>query len=95
MCASLNQHLPDCWIGHAGPISWSAVSPDITRCDLFLRGYVKDCVPTPMADMTDLKDRIAAAIPTVGVDMLQRTWMELKYRFDIVRVTDGAHVECT
>jgi hypothetical protein len=47
-----------------------------------------------VADINDLKDRIKAAIATVDVDMLQRTWMELEYRLDIVRVTNGAHVEC-
>jgi hypothetical protein len=36
-----------------------------------------------VADINDLKDRIKAAIATVGVDMLQRTWMELEYRLDI------------
>jgi hypothetical protein len=45
-----------------------------------------------VADIKDLKDRIAAAIATVDVDMLQRTWMELEYHLDIVRVPDGAHV---
>jgi hypothetical protein len=41
-----------------------------------------------------MKDRIAAAISTTDFDMLQRTWMELEYRLDIVRVTNGALVEC-
>jgi hypothetical protein len=42
--ASLNQHFPNRWIGHAGPISWPARSLDITPCNFLLRGYVKDCV---------------------------------------------------
>jgi hypothetical protein len=41
--ASLNQHLPNRLIGRAGPISWPARSPDITPCDFFQWGYVKDC----------------------------------------------------
>jgi hypothetical protein len=47
-----------------------------------------------VADINDLKDRIKDAIATVDVDMLQRTWMELEYCLDIVRVTNGAHIEC-
>lgn len=44
-----------------------ARSPDITPCDLFFQwGCVKDCVHrTPVADINDLKDRIAAAIATL------------------------------
>jgi hypothetical protein len=91
--ASLNQHFPNRWIGRAGPISWPARSPDITPCNFFLWGYVKDCVyRNPVADINDSKERIKAAIATVDVDMLQRTWMELEYGLDIVRVTNGAHV---
>jgi hypothetical protein len=88
--ASLDKNFPNRWIGRAGPISWPARSPNITPCDFCLWGYVKACV----ADINDLKDRIKAAIATVDVDMLQRTWMELEYSLDIVRVTNGAHVEC-
>jgi hypothetical protein len=73
--AFLNQHFPNRWIGRAGPISWPAKSPGITPCDFFLWGYVKDGVyRTPVADINDLKDRIKAAVATVDVDMLQRTW---------------------
>jgi hypothetical protein len=32
-------------------------------------------------------------IATVPVDMLERTWQEIEYRLDIVRATNGAHVE--
>jgi hypothetical protein len=60
-------------------------------CDFFLWGYLKDCLyRIPVADIDDLKDRNV----TVDVDMLQRTWMELEYRLDIVNVTNGAHVGC-
>jgi hypothetical protein len=93
--ASLNQHFSNRWIGRAGPISWPARSPDITPCDFFLWGYAKDCVYRNLvADNNDLKNRIKAAVATVDVDMLQRTWMEPEYRLDIVRVTNGAHVQC-
>jgi hypothetical protein len=47
-----------------------------------------------VADINDLKDRIKAAVATVDVDMLQRVWIELEYRLDIVCMTDSAHVEC-
>jgi hypothetical protein len=48
---------------------------------------------TPVTYTNDLKDRIKAAIATVDIEMLQRTWMELEYRLDIARVTNGV-LEC-
>jgi hypothetical protein len=37
--------------------------------------------------------RIVEAVGTINPDMLQRTWAELDYRLDILRVTNGAHVQ--
>jgi hypothetical protein len=36
---------------------------------------------------------IAAVLEEVDAVMLQRVWMELEYRLDVLRVTKGAHVE--
>ncbi|GBM12349.1 hypothetical protein AVEN_116787-1 [Araneus ventricosus] len=44
-------------------------------------------------DVEDLLDSITAAITTVTTVMLQRTWLELDYRLDILRAIKGAHVE--
>jgi hypothetical protein len=46
------------------------------------------------ADIDDLKRRITEAVAAVTCDMLRRVWEELDYRFDICRVTRGAHIEC-
>ena len=48
---------------------------------------------TKVRDINDLQHRIIEAINTVTEDMLARTWQEIKYLLDIVRATDGAHVE--
>ena len=62
--------------------------------EFFLWGYVKSIVyQIKVKDINDLQHRIIEAINTVTVDMLARTWQEIKYRLDIVRATDGAHVE--
>jgi hypothetical protein len=45
---------------------------------------------TPVAGINNLNDRIQTAISTFDVDMPQRTWPELEYRLDIIRVTNGA-----
>jgi hypothetical protein len=46
------------------------------------------------SDIYDLKRRIPEAVAAVTCDMLRRVWEELDYRFDICRVTRGAHIEC-
>jgi hypothetical protein len=61
---------------------------------IFSYGDTEKTVPNQVADINNLKDRIKAAIATVDVDMLQRTWMELEYRLDVVRLTNGANFEC-
>jgi hypothetical protein len=58
---------------------WPAKSPNITPCDLFLPAYIKESVhQTPVVNTKDLKNRNAAAIASVDVDMLQHTWLELE-----------------
>jgi hypothetical protein len=44
-------------------------------------------------DINDLKERITDAIATVDEAMLERTWMEIEYRLDVLRATNFAHVE--
>ena len=48
---------------------------------------------TKFRDINEMQHRILEAIDTVTVDKLARAWQEIKYRLDIVRATDGAHVE--
>ena len=90
----LNETFPKRWIGKDGPISWPPNSPDITSLDFFLWGYVKDIVyQTKVRDMTNLKQRISNAIATIDEAMLQQTWQEIEYHLDVLRATNGAHIE--
>jgi hypothetical protein len=76
--ASLNQRFPNRWIGCADAMSRQAKSPNVTRCYFFLWSYVKDCVyQIPVVVINDLKNKTAAAVATVNVDMLQHAWMGL------------------
>ena len=70
-------------------------TPDVTPCEVFLWGYVKDQVYVPPlpASITELKVRIRTAIETITADMLQTVWNELDYRVDVCRITNGAHIE--
>jgi len=62
--------------------------------DFFLWGYVKDKeFSTPVPDITNLKARITDAFATITEDMLENTRRETDYRLDLLRATQGAHVE--
>lgn len=93
--ASLDAEFPNRWIGRDGPIPWPPRSPDVTPCDFFLWGCIKDRVyRTPVRDLDDLKARIVLAVAHIDRPMMQATWRELANRLDLLRVTHGAHVEC-
>jgi len=88
------------WIGRAAKgdnhfLPWPPRSPDLTPCDLFLWGFVKDSVyvpPLPMS-LKELRDGIMHALQTITADMLHPVWDEFDYRVDVCRVTQGAHAE--
>jgi len=68
----LNEHLLNRWIGRAGQngqvfCKWPPRSPDLTVCDFFLWGYVKDRVYVPPlpATVDELQERITAAVKSV------------------------------
>jgi hypothetical protein len=70
---------------------WPARLPDLTPCDFFLWGYVKDRVYVPPLprDLPELRLRIMDAVANIDVHMLERVWQELDCRIDVCRVTKG------
>ena len=57
---------------------WPPRSPDLTPCDFFLWGYVKDNTYKPPLPQNgcELQDRIRAALQTIDGNMLKRVWQE-------------------
>jgi hypothetical protein len=51
---------------------WQPRSPDLTPCDFFLWGYIKDIafVPPLSVSVNDLKQRMTSAVASVDKDML-------------------------
>ena len=81
-------------MGGGGGGGGSPRSPDINPLDFFLWGYVKDRVyRTSVRDVETLQLRIIEVLATVNEEMLENTWHEIEYRLDILRATNGAHVE--
>jgi hypothetical protein len=75
----LNESLSQRWVGRMGNEDlalqfWPPRSPDITPCDFFLWGFVKEAVYVlPLATtLDDLKNRITAAVNSVTQDILHR-----------------------
>jgi hypothetical protein len=69
-------------------------SPDSKPLDFFPWGYIKDIIYTTLVtSLDDVKLRTVAAIETVAPQMLENTWREIEYRFDILRAMRGAHVK--
>lgn len=96
----LNTRLKNRWIGRGGDddekfLSWPPRSPDLTPCDFFVWGYVKDEVFTPPlpTNLPELKARINSVFQQIDRDMLHKVWDELNYRLDVCRITRGAHIE--
>ncbi|XP_031329964.1 uncharacterized protein LOC116160947 [Photinus pyralis] len=69
--------------------AWPPRSPDLTPCDFYLWGDIKDMVYIPPLPPTlgQLRDRITTVINNINRYKLQRVWAELDYRLDICRVT--------
>lgn len=96
----LDTELPQRWIGRASAgnlqlLAWPPCSLDLTPCDFYLRGYIKDTVYTPPIphNIADLKGHIIAAVTDIDADTLGRVWTGLDYRLDVCRVTNGSHIE--
>src|SRR5215510_5864562 len=92
----LNNQIPQRWIGRTGPHDlalhqWPPRSPDLTVCEYFLWGFIKDSVYVPPlpATVIELRNRITAAVESVHPDMLAKVWDEFDYRMDICRASKG------
>ena len=91
----LKRNLPQRWIRRRGKeddavMRWPPRSPDLTPCDFFFCGFVKDAVFVPPLPV--FHNRITAALALVDRDMLTRVWNEMDYRIDVCRVTKGGHI---
>jgi len=69
---------------------WPHRSSDLTPCDFFLWGFVKDTVFVPPLPpkLQDLRDRITTAVALVDRDMLTRVWNKMDYRIYICRICE-------
>ena len=68
-------------MGGGGPIDLPARSPDLTPCDCFILGHVKDLVyRDPSRTISELKSKIRSAIATINEGTLQEVFRNMKTR---------------
>lgn len=90
----LDRKVPNRWIGRAGPVSWPARSPDLTPCDFFLWGYIKDYVFSELPNtIPELKTKIRAAISTITEDTLTKVVKNTEFRLRFLLRQNGGHFE--
>ena len=90
----LNQKLGNRWIGRGGPVAWPPRSPDLTPCDFFLWGYIKDRVFSNLpSTISELKTRIRAVISSITEETLQKVVENTEFRMRLLLRQNGAHFE--
>jgi hypothetical protein len=74
---------------------WPSGSPDLTPCDFFFWGFVKETVfvPSLPANLRDLRNRVTAAVALVNRVMLTWVWDEMGCRIDVCRISKDGHIE--
>ncbi|CAF3965972.1 unnamed protein product [Rotaria sordida] len=76
----LDEHFPDRWIGRRGPYDWPARSPDLSPCDFFLWGYLKDTVfKKPLITIQELKQRIEEACEQIPEEMCRKHFLKANF----------------
>jgi hypothetical protein len=97
----LNKIFSKRWIGRKGsvkvptPIIWPPYSPDITPCDFFLWGHIKDIVYRAgvPADLEELRERIENAFEKLPQEFVDNSVDTFKKRLKDCIEKDGSHIE--
>ena len=91
----LDQTFPRRWIGRgSNSLSWPARSPDLSPCDFFLWGAIKDKVyKAKPRTIEDLKEKIKTAFNEIDTRTLQLVLENYVKRLQKCVTIEGAHVE--
>lgn len=90
----LDEKFPNRWIGRNGPKKWPARSPDLTKPDYFLWGYIKNLVYlTPPTTPENMKERIVQAFHSITPDMLRNVSRSFAQRINVCIRENGRHFE--
>ena len=91
---AVRQLFPEKNISRNGTIPWPPRSPDLSRCDFFLWGYLKSVVyKTNPSTVTQLKENIRAEISTISQSLCKRVFENMRVRLEECVRLDGRHLE--
>lgn len=90
----LNENFGGRWIGRRGPIEWPPRSPDLSPCDFFLWGVMKDRVygRNPRS-IEELKDAITTEISAIDVNLCKTVCRSVTDRLRQCLAADGQQFE--
>lgn len=92
--AALRHLFGDRLISRNGNMNWPARSPDLSMCDYFLWGFLKDSVyRSRPRTINELKARIRDTIATISIEMLRRVTLNLCSRLQECVRREGRHLQ--
>lgn len=90
----LREMFPDRLISLRGDLGWPARSPDLSPCDFFLWGYLKEKVfKHRPRTLDDLKERITQEINAIPVEMTRRVMANFRERLRQCIANNGQHLQ--
>lgn len=82
------------WIGRGAPIPWPARSPDLTKMDFSIWGFVKEQVyRIPPSTRDDMKIRIRNCFQSVNLEMCRNMTHSFEKRVGLCIQFNGGHFE--
>lgn len=84
------------WIGRDGPIQWPPRSPDLTPCDFFLWGFLKDLVYRKKPrSLNELRQSIIDSCSQITKEMCKKACQSVKVRLENCVGKEGGAVPST
>ena len=89
---TVNDMFPGRIMSRNGNVNWPPRSPDLSVCDFFLWGYLKQKVyATRPHTLHELREAIQTAIQQIPMDMLRKAMDAVRKRAEICLENNGAH----
>ena len=89
----LRQMFPSRLVSRRGDVEWPPRSPDLSMCDFFLWGYLKEKVfRNRPHNVEELKIHIRDEIAAIPPEMCRRATENFRYRLQMCIDTDGHHL---
>lgn len=82
------------WIGNKGPVQWPARSPDLSICDFWLWGILKDrCYKRRPTTKQDMINRITREIAAITPQQIKKARKSIQKRIELIVQHNGRHIQ--